>query len=76
MSEMSGPTGMAVALTTRIAEINDQLGAASTRQERRNLNRLLHRNRELLRWCRTRAGYRSERDLAAVGANFNKDAEA
>jgi len=76
MSEISGPTRLATALTTQIAEINNQLAVATTRQERRDLNRLLHRNRELLRWCRTRAGYRSERDLAAAGANFDKDVEA
>ena len=60
MTGMSGPTRLATELETRIAELEMQRDNAETRRERRGFNQLLYRNRELLRWCKTRVGYQAE----------------
>ena len=58
MNQGTGPNRMAALVEVKIEEIEAQRANADTRAERRRLNRLLHQNKELLRWCQTRAGYR------------------
>lgn len=60
MIGLSGPTRLAAALETRIVELETQRDNAATRRKRREFNQLLYRNRELLRWCKTRVGYQAE----------------
>jgi hypothetical protein len=56
----TGPTRMAALLEDSIVDLSAQLETASTRAERSRLNKLLHRNRQMLAWCKTRAGYRAD----------------
>jgi hypothetical protein len=53
----SGPTGMAQYLVDRIDELEGLKLEATCREERRPINQALHRCRDMLRWCRSRAGY-------------------
>ena len=52
-----GPNGMARLLEARIAELEAQKLECLTRAERRPINQRMHQLRDLLAWCRTRAGY-------------------
>lgn len=63
MNQATGPNRMAALVEAKIVELEAQRADAGTRDERRRLNRLLHQSKELLRWCRTRTGYR---DVAAT----------
>jgi len=58
-----GPTGLANVLMDRIADAKAALADAATRAERKGLNRSLHRHRQLLGWCQSRAGYRTAVNL-------------
>jgi ribosomal protein S15P/S13E len=60
MNETSGPNQLAALIEAKIGEIEAQRADASPGDERRELQRLLQQNRRLLRWCKTRAGYRAE----------------
>lgn len=63
-SEPLGPNGMALELEARIAELEAAKGDCRTRTARRTINKRLFAMRGLLRWCKTRAGYReTPRDL-------------
>lgn len=53
----SGPTGMAKYLEARIDELEGQRQDARDRHERRPINKQLHACRDMLRWCKSRAGY-------------------
>lgn len=52
-----GPTGMARYLEARIDELEGQKRECRSRDERRPINQTLHQLRDLLGWCKTRAGY-------------------
>lgn len=52
-----GPTGMARYLEARIDELEGQRLDAGDRHERRPINKALHACRDMLRWCKSRAGY-------------------
>jgi hypothetical protein len=49
---------MAALIEAKIVELEAQRADSDARDERRRLNRLLHQNKELLRWCQTRVSYR------------------
>jgi len=51
-----GPNGMARACEDQIAELEAQK-LTVPRSQRRPINQRLHAIRELLAWCKTRAGY-------------------
>lgn len=53
-----GPTAMAAHLEDKITELNAQREVATSRAERSSLNKHLHSCKDLLAWCKTRAGYR------------------
>lgn len=53
-----GPNGMARLCEDRIAELEAERAECRTRDERRPINQQLHTARQMLRWCKTRAGYR------------------
>ena len=57
MAKLSGPRRLAATLEDNITDLSAQLEVAPTRAERKRLNKLLHLNRQMLRWCKTRAGY-------------------
>lgn len=76
MTEISGPNRLAAVLAAKITEIESPRAIADTQQERRDLNRLVHHNRELLRWCRTRTGYRTGTVAATVCDVTARDHEA
>lgn len=69
MNVMSGPNQLAALIEAKIGEIEAQRADASPGDERRELQRLLQQNRRLLRWCKTRAGYRanSPNDVNSTG---------
>lgn len=56
MAELSGPRRIAMKLEGQIAELEAQR-ATVAKADRKVINRKLHMHRELLRWCKTRAGY-------------------
>lgn len=56
-TEERGPNAMARTIEARIAELEAEKAACRTREERRPINQHLHMLRDLLAWCKTRAGY-------------------
>ena len=62
----TGPNRMAEMLEERIAELMLEK-AALPQSERRPINQRLHQLRNLLRWCKTRAGYvEPPKDLESI----------
>lgn len=59
MNDTGGPNQLAALIEAKIGEMEAQRADASPGDERRELQRLLQQNRRLLRWCKTRAGYRA-----------------
>jgi len=57
MDRPLGPRGMAEALEANLAQLKLQRAVVKSRAERRTINQRIDRMRELLRWCKTRAGY-------------------
>lgn len=57
VSDVSGPNRLAAAIEEAIVDLEARLADAETRAARRPLNRELHRRKQLLAWCKTRAGY-------------------
>lgn len=58
MTKQTGPNAMADFMEDQIVDITSQLeGGGLTREERRPLNKRLHYCRQMLAWCKTRAGY-------------------
>ena len=56
--EPRGPNAMADFMADQIVDITSQLDAGElTRAERSGLNKRLHYCRQMLAWCKTRAGY-------------------
>jgi hypothetical protein len=55
---IGGPWGMARRLEVVIAEVTEKQAACSDPGEARRLKQTLKMQRSLLRWCKTRAGYR------------------
>lgn len=53
----SGPNKMADELEDSIDDINARLEEGPPRAERKELNKRLHRHKQLLAWCKSRAGY-------------------
>ena len=51
------PTGLVLVGADRIAELEREKAVAATREEKRAINKHLHLCRDMLRWCKTRAGY-------------------
>lgn len=58
-SYLPGPNGMAQLCEDKIAELEAQLAGARTRTERSPINKHLHIVRGLLKFAKTRAGYRA-----------------
>jgi hypothetical protein len=56
--EPIGPTGVAVQLRVRIAELEESR-AALPRSQRKAITLRLKMVRDMLKWCETRAGYRA-----------------
>lgn len=52
-----GPNGAALFLEARIDELEAHKLTLRTRAEKRPVNQQLHTLRDMLYWCRTRAGY-------------------
>ena len=52
-----GPTGMAWYLEARIDELEGQKALCRNRRERSPINKQIFACQDLLRWCRSRAGY-------------------
>jgi hypothetical protein len=62
-----GPNGLARLCEDRIAELEAAKAACRSREERRPINQHLHTLRDMLRWCRSRAGYvETPRDLGLL----------
>ena len=57
LNGLLGPRGLAARLEDDITDMQAQLEVATTRAERSRLNKAIHRNKGLIRWCKTRAGY-------------------
>lgn len=53
----SGPNRIADKLRDDLDEANAALEVETRRAERSALNKRIHRLKDLLRWCETRAGY-------------------
>lgn len=56
--ELAGPTGLAAKCEALLPDLLVQRDAAKTKTARKKLNSRIHTTRMLLRWCKTRAGYR------------------
>ena len=55
---ISGPNSMADFMEDQITDITSRLESGElTRAERKPLNKRLHYCRQMLAWCKTRAGY-------------------
>ena len=52
-----GPWGMARGLEAKIEELEAHKGECQDNSERRKINQRLRLMREMLGWCKTRAGY-------------------
>lgn len=58
MNKQTGPNSMADFMEDQIVDITSQLeGGGLTRSERSALNKRLHYCRQMLGWCKRRAGY-------------------
>ena len=57
ITEGIGPRAMAEELVASIADLDQRIAAAETKTEAKALRRRLKLNRDLLRFCKTRAGY-------------------
>ena len=64
MNETSGPNRLAALIEAKIGELITRRSSAGSQDDRTGLNRQLRVNRDLLRWCRTRAGYRADQTPA------------
>ena len=56
MHEPRGPNGMADDLVAKITMLEAELSTV-TRKERSSINQRLHTMRDMLKWCKSRAGY-------------------
>lgn len=65
----SGPWGLARLCEDRMAELEEQRKACRTREERRPINQHLHTLRGLLRFAKSRAGYREPVDVGLSAAD-------
>ncbi len=54
---LSGPNRMADTIRDRLDDLGAELEECSERKERSRINKEMHRLKDLLRWCETRAGY-------------------
>jgi hypothetical protein len=52
-----GPRGMAELLASQIADLEAQIAMGKDATEAKQLRKALKLKRNLLRWCKTRAGY-------------------
>ena len=59
MNETSGPNQLAALIEAKIGELIKRRSSVGSQADRTEINRQLRVNRDLLRWCRTRAGYRA-----------------
>lgn len=64
-----GPTAMARKIEDRLTDAHAEREVAETRQERSRLNKEIHRLEDLLRWCKSRAGYDDTRSAEEGSAN-------
>jgi len=56
-NEPRGPWHTARELEASIAELEASKAAAGSKDDRRSINQRLQLQRDLLKWCKTRAGY-------------------
>ncbi|MEG8058016.1 hypothetical protein QP150_16180 [Sphingomonas sp. 22L2VL55-3] len=64
MNDTSGPNQLAALIEAKIGELITRRSSAGSQDDRTGLNRQLRVNRDLLRWCKTRAGYRADQTPA------------
>lgn len=76
MNETSGPNQLAALIEAKIGELTTRRASVGSLEDRTELNRQLRVNRDLLRWCRTRAGYRADQTPAFATAIANSGDEA
>jgi hypothetical protein len=57
VTTLRGPNQVAEGIEGAIADIKRCLAEGVPRTERKQLNKSLHLNRQLLAWCKSRAGY-------------------
>jgi len=71
MNDTSGPNQLAALIEAKIGELIMRRSRVGSQTDRTEINRQLRVNRNLLRWCRTRAGYRAGQipALAEPGTN-------
>ena len=71
MNDTSGPNQLAALIEAKIGELTMRRAIVGSQEDRTEINRQLRVNRDLLRWCRTRAGYRADQTpaLAMTGAD-------
>lgn len=76
MNETSGPNQLAALIEAKISELTMRRASVRSQEDRTEINRQLRINRDLLRWCRTRAGYRADQTpaLATTGADSGDEA--
>lgn len=71
MSETSGPNHLAALIEGKIGELTTRRASIGSLEDRTELNRQLRVNRHLLRWCRTRAGYRAGQTPSLATASLD-----
>ena len=52
-----GPRAMAEHLAVNIEELKGKMAATRCEKEKRRISKVLRLNRQMLAWCKTRAGY-------------------
>ena len=73
MSETSGPNQLAALIEAKIGELMARRSSVGSQDDHIELNRQLRVNRDLLRWCRKRAGYRADQTPAFATASLDSE---
>jgi hypothetical protein len=76
MNDTSGPNQLAALIEAKIGELIKRRSSVGSPTDRTEINRQLWVNRDLLRWCRTRAGYRADQIPAFAAAIADSGNEA
>lgn len=76
MNDTSGPNQLAALIEAKIGELIKRRSGVGSQTDRTEINRQLRVNRDLLRWCRTRAGYRADQTPAFATAIVDSGDEA
>ena len=53
----TGPRQVAERLTARVAELQEELKRVSSANQAKRIQRQIKMSRNVIRWCKTRAGY-------------------